>query len=93
MSDTDTPSKVYPVRDPNNEPVRFVTTVGNTGFVNGVVNVTLLTARYVPESFPAEVPPDLIVGALLRMDLKCAMELREAIDTLIADNTEQPRVQ
>lgn len=90
-TDTDTPSRKFPVYDPNNEPVKFVTTVGNSGFINGVVNVTLLTTRYTPFQFPGPAEPNLIISALLRMDLKCAMDLHEALGSLIAANTEQPR--
>jgi hypothetical protein len=95
MSDADTQPvpKSHPVSDPNNEPVKFVTTLGNFGCINGVVNLTLMTARYIPYAFPAEAHPHLIIAALLRMDLRCAIEVRDALHQLIEDNTTEPAVQ
>lgn len=93
MSDTDTPSQVinHPIHDPNNEPVKFVSMLGNSGFVNGVVNLTFLTARYRQTALAHSAQPDLILAALLRMDLRCAIDLRDALSAIIDDNTDQPR--
>jgi hypothetical protein len=89
MSDTDAPSKAYEVRDPNNEQVKFVSEIANFGFINGVVNLTLLTCRYTPVVFPAKAEPDVIIGALLRFDLRLAQELHEALGAIIEQNTDR----
>lgn len=76
------------ITDPNNEQVKFVSMVGGSGFLNGIVNVTLLTARWTPDAIPSDhVPIDLVVGSRLRFDLKCAQELRDVLNGIIEANT------
>jgi hypothetical protein len=76
------------ITDPNEEPVKFVNMVGGSGFLNGIANITLLTARWTPDVVGTDhVPVDLIVGSRLRFDLKCAQELRDVLDGIIEANT------
>ena len=93
MADDDTPEVTHVISDPNNEQVKFVSILGNSGFVNGVVNLTYLTARYTATEMPGKALPDLIVAALLRMDLRCAIETYEALGAIIQQNTEPRRTQ
>jgi len=73
------------VTDPYQTPVIFVSQVVGTGFLNGVVNLTLATARFTPSG--GRVEPDLVVSSRLRMDLFCAQQLRNEIDRIILQNT------
>jgi len=79
-------SEPLKIVDPNNVRVEFVNTVGGSGFLNGVLNLTLLTARWTPDGTES-VPVDLIVGSRLRFDLKCAQEIRDALDAIIESNS------
>lgn len=74
------------ITDPHCEQVKFVSMVGSSGFTNGVINVTMLTAQWTPDGSDT-VDPDLVVAARLRFDLKCAQELRDVLDGIIQANT------
>lgn len=91
MADDTQSKQVFPISDPNHEPVRFVSMVGNSGFINGIFNVTFLTSRHFQNEFEGDSQPQLIVAALLRMDLACVLDLHARLGQVIADNTETPR--
>lgn len=74
------------IADPHEEPVKFVNSIGGSGFLNGVCNLTLLTARWTPDG-TEHVPVDLIVGSRLRFDLKLAQDIRDTLDGIIQANT------
>lgn len=74
-----------PVTDPDNVPVVFVSQVAGHGHLNGVINLTLATAKFTPRG--EKIDPDMQVTSRLRMDLFCAQELRDALDGLIRQNT------
>lgn len=80
----------FPIRDPNNVPMVWISDLGASGFLNGSINVTLLTNLWTPQSLgegTVTVPPDLIVGARLRFDLFFAQQLRDTLDQIIQQNT------
>lgn len=86
--------------DPNNEPVKFINGLDTHGFLNGVVNLTLTTARFsaglTVEDLLSDVSPevkvseDAVVAARLRMDLYTAQELHAALGAIISKNTTKP---
>lgn len=86
MSDQEV--KSLPLTDPNNVSVTFVSQVAGVGFLNGVLNVTLATARFTP--IGSEVTPDIIVSSRLRFDLFCAQELHNLLGKIIEQNTKGP---
>lgn len=69
------------ITDPHRVPVTFVSGVLNQGIVNGVINVTLGTLNFTPSA--TEVTPDMVIASRLRMDLVCAAQLRDALDSLL----------
>ena len=70
------------VTDPHLVPVAFVNQVVAAGHLNGVVNMTLGVARFSPT--PAgEIDTDMIVASRLRMDMACAMQMRDQLDRII----------
>jgi hypothetical protein len=81
-------SEPLKILDPHNVDVTFASAVGGSGFLNGVINLTLVTTRWTPEALGAEmVPPDLVVSSRLRFDLKCAQDIRDALNAIIEANT------
>lgn len=76
------------LNDPNNVRVTFVNDVAGIGFLNGVLNVTLVTARFTP--IGSAVEADNIVSARLRMDLFCAQSLHTLLGQIIEQNTKGP---
>lgn len=79
--------------DPNTVPVTFVNELEAIGFLNGVVNLSLMTARFTavrsmtdPGAL-AQVVPDMVVGARLRFDLALAMQLHAQLGAIIEANT------
>lgn len=70
-------------------PVVFVNAVAVTGFVNGVANVAFETFGYTPEieGDKTVVVADNYVSANLRMDLFCAQQLRDSLDSIIKQHT------
>lgn len=73
--------------------VVFVNRLSVHGFLNGVINLTFTTARWVarPEmphpDAPLVVQTDEFESAFLRMDLKCATDLRDALTKYIDEQT------
>lgn len=70
--------------------VVFVNHLAVNGFLNGNVNLTFTTARWTlaqDERGEVVVNPDTYVSALLRMDLKCAIDVRNALDQIIREQT------
>lgn len=76
--------------------VTYVTGLGTWGFLNGVINVSLTTTRWVPDYDPTEektkVVPYVEIAADLRLDLYAAQQLHEALGDLISQNT-KPKVE
>ncbi len=70
------------VTDPGNVPVTFVNQVLGQGFLNGVLNVTMGVARFTPND-KGVIDVDMIVASRLRMDLTCAVQLRDSLDDII----------
>jgi len=77
-----TKQEFLPISDPQNVPVTFVNQVVARGVLNGIVNVTLAVAQFTPTP-EGKVDPDLVIASRLRMDLFCAVQLRDALDALI----------
>lgn len=72
--------------------VTFVTGVAVVGFNNGVVNLALNTAQFLPEFDEYGKPTNKvelaeIIAANLRMDLMCAQMLRDSLTRIIDANT------
>lgn len=72
------------ITDPYQTPVIFVSQTVGTGFLNGVCNVTFATARFTPVE--GKITPDLVISARLRMDLFCVQQLRDQLDSILAQN-------
>lgn len=70
------------ITDPSNVPVVFVNQVIGQGSLNGVINLTLGTARFTPNE-KSEIDVDMIVSARLRMDVVCATQLRDSLDAVL----------
>ena len=70
------------ISDPNNAQVIFVNQVLGQGHLNGVINLTLGVARFTPDESD-NVETDMVIAARLRMDLVCAMQLRDSLDAII----------
>lgn len=82
------PEPLLRITDPDNVPVTFISDVGGVGFLNGVINVTFVTARWTPDTTgPEPVRPDLIISSRLRMDLFAAQQLRDHLTKVIEQNT------
>ena len=64
-------------------PITFVNSVAVTGFLNGIINVGLSTAQFLPTS-DGEVVAAEIVTANLRMDLLCAQQLHDSLARILA---------
>ena len=77
-----------PLTDPNNEPIKFVNEVAGIGILNGVVNITFSTARFLPQD--DVVILDQIVASRLRFDLYCAQRLHDALGKILDENTKGP---
>lgn len=73
----------------SNPDVTFVNSVSVNGFLNGVVNLSLSQARFVAHGSEVELKSDVVVD--LRFDLHCAIQIRDALDAIIADQT-KPKV-
>lgn len=78
------------ITDPHNVPVTFVSQVLGQGHANGVVNLTLGVARWTPDGLPVEkdeegakVEIDMVIASRLRMDLSCAKQLRDSLDSIL----------
>jgi len=76
----------------NNPTVIFVNNLDVSGFLNGNVNLSFSTHRFVvsgtvDQEGRLKVDPDSYVSALLRMDLYVAQQLHEALGKIIAEQT------
>ncbi len=76
------------ISDPKNVPVIFISDVAGIGFLNGVCNLTLVTAQFTPSG--DVVDTDLVVASRLRFDLFCAQRLYEMLGKIIDQNTKGP---
>ena len=76
------------ILDPHAVPVTFVSDVAGIGFLNGVVNLTLVTARFTPVG--KDVDADLVVASRLRFDLFCAQRVHEMLGNILEQNTKGP---
>ncbi len=70
------------VTDPHLVRVEFVNQVVAAGHLNGVVNMTLGVARFSPTPEGA-IDTDMIVASRLRMDMGCAVQMRDQLDRII----------
>jgi len=73
------------LRDPNNEPVKFVNDVAVVGHASGVINITFSTALFNPYS-DGKIRTDMIVGARLRLDMAAAQSLRSRLNEMLEPN-------
>lgn len=76
------------ITDPYSVPLTFVAHVLGQGHANGIVNLTLGAPRWTPTGTTKDEPEgvvdmDMIITSRLRMDLACAQQLRDALDTLL----------
>jgi hypothetical protein len=69
--------------------VIFTTSLAVRGFSNGVVNIALQQAQYLPEEIDGkmQVTTQEVIVANLRMDLYCAQQVYEAIGKILAEQT------
>lgn len=63
--------------------ITFVNLVAGTGFLNGIVNVTLSALTFTPNEETKKVDPDAVVVARIRMDEQCATNLRDALTSVL----------
>ncbi len=70
-------------------PVIFTTSLAVRGFSNGIVNLALNQAQFLPEEIDGkvQVTTQEVIVANLRMDLFCAQQVYEAIGKILADQT------
>lgn len=73
-------------------PVIFVNSVAVSGFLNGVINVALATAQFLPSvdhlgNPDGKVDAAEVITANLRMDLFCAQQLHDSLVSIIAQQT------
>jgi hypothetical protein len=76
-------------------PVTYVSTPAVSGFSNGVVNVAFTTAQFIPEQKGADVVVEVAeyVSANLRMDLRCAQLLHDALTKILDANVKPAPVE
>lgn len=79
-----------PIGDPYKTPTVFVNQMVGSGYLNGVVNITLATAQFTPNQ-SGGVDPDMVIASRLRMDLFCAEQIYEALGKMIAQ--QRPRAE
>lgn len=87
-----TDSAPLKIKDPDNVPVVFINDVVGIGFLNGVLNITMATARFTPEEIGGTIPVDFAIASRLRMDLHCAQQLRDMLSDIIEKNTKASTV-
>jgi len=70
-------------------PVIFVNSLAVRGFANGVINLALSTAQFLPETIDGktQVSAQEVITANLRMDLYCAQQVYEALGKIIQEQT------
>jgi len=72
------------ITDPDNTPVVFVSDLAAAGYLNGVVNLTFVTANWTPRDGESkEVDVDLKITSRLRMDMYCAQRLWDQLDRFL----------
>lgn len=76
------------ISDPHNTPVVFANSVIGSGHLNGVINITLGTARFSP-THDGKIATDLVISARLRLDMACAEQLAAQLGKLIEQMTQQ----
>lgn len=81
-------STSLPIGDPYKTPTIFVNQVVGCGHLNGVVNITLATAQFTPNT-DGGVDPDFVITARLRMDLFCASQVYEQLGKIIEQNIKE----
>lgn len=69
--------------------VTFVNHVSVSGFLNGVVNLSLGRVRWEAEG--DTVKASVEAGADLRFDLYCAQQIRDALDAIIEQQITPPK--
>lgn len=74
--------EIVKVTDPYNAPVTFVNQIVAAGHLNGIVNMTLAVARFSPTP-DGEIDTDMIVASRLRMDMSCAIQMRDQLSRII----------
>lgn len=79
---TDKKPELLRITDPHMVPITFVNQVVAAGHLAGVVNMTLGVARFSPTD-AGEIDTDMIVASRLRMDMVCAMQMRDQLDRII----------
>lgn len=79
---SDKKEKFVSISDPDNVHVVFVNQVVAAGHLNSIVNMTLGVARFSPTPDGA-IDTDMIVASRLRMDMACAMQMRDQLDRII----------
>jgi hypothetical protein len=70
-------------------PVVFTTSLAVRGFSNGIVNLALNQAQFLPEEIDGkvQVTTQEVIVANLRMDLFCAQQVYEALGKILAEQT------
>jgi hypothetical protein len=70
-------------------PIVFVNSLAVRGFLNGVINLALNTAKFLPEDVNGEtkVTSQDVITVNLRMDLYCAQQVYEAIGKILQEQT------
>ena len=67
-------------------PIIFVNSVAVHGSLNGVVNMLLSTAQFLPDG-TGEVKIEPRMAVDLRFDLYCAQQIHDAIGKILEDQT------
>jgi hypothetical protein len=69
--------------------VIFTTSLAVRGFSNGIINLALNQAQFLPEEIDGkvQVTAQEVIVANLRMDLFCAQQVYEALGKILADQT------
>ena len=72
------------IKSSDNVGCTFVNTVVGRGILNGVINLSFATFNFTPTD-TGEVDVDPVVTCRLRMDKVCATQLRDVMNSLLAD--------
>ena len=85
------PVKIKPdvslkITDNGGAPVVFVSDIAAAGMLNGVINVTFVTANFTPVGTGTQdMTTDLVISSRLRMDMYCATRLHDQLARIIED--------
>jgi len=60
-----------------------------SGFLNGIINVGLSTAQFLPKDGKVDVAE--VITANLRIDLYCAQQLHDSLASILAQQTKPVR--